>query len=55
MVGNGGGERNYWSVGDFGTKFANKYYSCQHQKNKEQDFLILKQGDITILEYKRQF
>ena len=52
-MGNGRGEKNYWSVRDYETEFANKYYSRQHQKNKEQEFLTLKQGNITILEYNR--
>jgi hypothetical protein len=33
----------------------NQYYSCQHQKIKEQEFLTLTQGDMTVLEYERRF
>jgi hypothetical protein len=40
---------------DFRTKFENQYYSCQHRKIKEQEFLTLTQGDMTVLEYERWF
>jgi len=40
---------------DFRTEFKNQYYSHQHQKIKEQEFLALTQGDMTVLEYKRRF
>ena len=40
---------------DFRTDFENQYYSCQHRKIKEQEFLALTQGDMTVLEYERRF
>jgi hypothetical protein len=40
---------------DFRTEFENQYYSRQHRKIKEQEFLALTQGDMTILEYERRF
>jgi hypothetical protein len=41
--------------GDFRTEFENQYYSRQHRKIKEQEFLALTQGDMTVLEYERRF
>jgi len=40
---------------DFRTEFENQYYSRQHRKIKEQEFLALTQGDMTVLEYERRF
>jgi hypothetical protein len=40
---------------DFRTEFENQYYSQQHRKIKEQEFLALTQGDMTVLEYERRF
>ena len=40
---------------DFRTEFENQYYSRQHWKIKEQEFLALTQGDMTVLEYERRF
>ncbi|XP_073267141.1 uncharacterized protein [Populus alba] len=42
-----------WS--DFKTKFENQFYSRYHRKVKEQEFLALRQGDMSVLEYKRKF
>ena len=36
-------------------EFKNQYYSRQHRKIKEHEVLALTQGDMTVLEYKRQF
>jgi sulfur transfer complex TusBCD TusB component (DsrH family) len=40
---------------DFKSAFENQFYSRYHRKVKEQDFLALKQGVMSILEYERQF
>ena len=40
---------------DFRTEFENQYYSRQHRKIKEHEFLALTQGDMTVLEYERRF
>jgi len=40
---------------DFQTEFENRYYSRQHWKTKEQEFLALRQGDLIVLEYERRF
>jgi len=40
---------------DFREEFEERYYSWQHRKEKEQEFLDLKQGDMTVLEYERRF
>jgi hypothetical protein len=40
---------------DFRTEFENQYYSRQHRKIKEHEFLGLTQGDMTVLEYERRF
>jgi len=42
-----------WS--DFKTEFENQFYSRYHHKVKEQEFLVLRQGDISVLEYERRF
>lgn len=40
---------------DYKVEFENKYYSRQHRKTKEQEFLALRQGNMIVLEYKRWF
>lgn len=40
---------------DFREEFEERYYSWQHRKEKEQEFLDLWQGDMTVLEYERRF
>jgi hypothetical protein len=42
-----------WS--DFKTEFENQFYSRYHRKVKEQEFLALRQGDMSVLEYERRF
>jgi hypothetical protein len=42
-----------WS--DFKTEFKNQFYSRYHCKVKEQEFLALRQGDMSVLEYERRF
>ena len=42
-----------WS--DFKTEFENQFYSKYHRKVKEQEFLALRQGDMSVLEYERRF
>jgi hypothetical protein len=42
-----------WS--DFKTEFENQFYSRYHHKVKEQEFLALRQGDMSVLEYERRF
>jgi hypothetical protein len=32
-----------------------RYYSWEHRREKEQEFLDLRQGDLTVLEYERRF
>jgi len=39
---------------DFHEEFEEKYYSWE-QREKEQEFLDLRQGDLTVLEYERRF
>ena len=40
---------------DFKHEFEIRYYSAQFQWNKEQEFLNLKQLDMTVMEYERRF
>uniref|UniRef100_A0A6N2NCS8 Retrotransposon gag domain-containing protein n=1 Tax=Salix viminalis TaxID=40686 RepID=A0A6N2NCS8_SALVM len=40
---------------DFREEFEERYYSWEHRKEKEQEFLNLKQGDMTVLEYEKRF
>jgi hypothetical protein len=40
---------------DFREEFEERYYSWEHKREKEQEFLELKQGDLTVLEYERRF
>jgi hypothetical protein len=42
-----------WS--DFKTKFENQFYFRYHCKVKEQEFLALRYGDMSVLEYERRF
>ncbi|XP_052302021.1 uncharacterized protein LOC112323659 [Populus trichocarpa] len=42
-----------WS--DFKTEFENQFYSRYHRKVKEQEFLALRQGDMSVSEYERRF
>jgi hypothetical protein len=42
-----------WS--DFKIEFENQFNSRYHRKVKEQEFLALRQGDMSLLEYKRRF
>jgi len=36
-------------------QFEHQFYSSYHQKIKEQEFLALRQGDTSILDYERRF
>jgi hypothetical protein len=40
---------------DFREEFKERYYSWQHRKEKEHEFLDLPQGDMIILEHERRF
>ena len=40
---------------DFREEFEESYYSWEHRREKEQEFLDLRQGDLTVLEYERTF
>jgi hypothetical protein len=40
---------------DFKFKFENQFYSRYHRKVKEQEFLALKQGEMSVLENERRF
>ena len=40
---------------DFREEFEERYYSWEHRREKEQEFLDLRQGDLTVLEYERRF
>ena len=40
---------------DFKKEFETKFYSRYHRKAKEQEFLMLRQGSMTVLEYERRF
>ena len=42
-----------WS--DFKTEFENQFYSRYHRKVKKQEFLALRQGDMSVLEYEKKF
>jgi hypothetical protein len=42
-------------VGLFKVEFKNQFYSRYHRKMKEQEFLTLRQGDKSVLEYERRF
>ena len=47
------GEALRWR--DFHEEFEERYYSWKHRREKEQEFLDLRQGDLTVLEYERRF
>ena len=47
------GEALRWR--DFCEEFEERYYSWKHRREKEQEFLDLRQEDLTILEYERRF
>jgi hypothetical protein len=36
-------------------QFEHQFYSSYHQKIKEQEFLALRQGDMSVLDYERSF
>ena len=40
---------------DFREEFEERYYSWEHKREKEQEFLELRQGDMTVLEYEKRF
>jgi hypothetical protein len=40
---------------DFREEFEERYYSWEHRREKEQEFLDLRQGDLTVLKYERRF
>jgi hypothetical protein len=40
---------------DFYEEFEERYYSWEHRREKEQEFLDLRQRDLTVLEYERRF
>ena len=40
---------------DFHEEFEERYYSWEHRREKEQEFLDLRQGDLTVLEYETRF
>ena len=42
-----------WS--EFKIEFKNQFYSRYHRKVKEQEFLPLRHGDMSVLEYERRF
>jgi hypothetical protein len=40
---------------DFREEFEERYYYWEHSREKEQEFLDLRQGDLTVMEYERRF
>jgi hypothetical protein len=40
---------------NFHEEFEERYYSWEHRREKEHEFLDLRQRDLTVLEYKRRF
>ena len=40
---------------DFCEEFKERYYSWEHRREKEQEFLDLRQRDLTVLKYERRF
>lgn len=50
-----GGPQGLWTWADFIVMLKNQLYSRYHHKMKEQEFLALSQGDISMLECKRRF
>jgi len=43
------------SWAEFRVQFEHKFYSSYYQKIKEQEFLFLRQGDMSALDYERRF
>jgi len=51
-------ERRSWEVlrwRDFREEFEERYYFLEHRREKEHEFLDLRQGDLTVLEFERRF
>jgi hypothetical protein len=44
-----------WSWAEFREQFEHQFYSSYHQKIKEQEFLALKQADMSVLDCERRF
>lgn len=44
-----------WSWAEFREQFEHQFYSSYHRKIKEQEFLALKQGDMSVLDCERKF
>jgi hypothetical protein len=44
-----------WSWVEFKEQFEHQFYFSYHQKIKEQEFLALRQGDMSLLDYERRF
>jgi hypothetical protein len=40
---------------DFHEEFEERYYSWEHRREEEHEFLDLRQGDLIVLEYERRF
>jgi hypothetical protein len=40
---------------DFREEFEQRYYSWEHRREKEHEFLDLRQGDLIVLEYERRY
>nr|XP_034898788.1 uncharacterized protein LOC118037019 [Populus alba] len=40
---------------DFREEFEERYYSWEHRREKEHEFLDLMQGDLIVLEYEKRF
>jgi len=40
---------------DFREEFEERYYSWEYRREKEHEFLDLRRGDLTVLEYERRF
>ena len=40
---------------DFHEEFKERYYSWEHRREKEHEFLDLRQGDLTVMECERRF
>jgi len=44
-----------WTWEEFKELFLKKYYPTNIHNQKEAEFLMLKQGSMTLVEYKRKF
>jgi len=44
-----------WTWAEFKMQFEHQFYSSYHRKIKEQEFLALRQGDMSVLDYERRF